>query len=172
METSNKTAHTTDNTAEIDMLKAREPLEIERDERRRFVRLEISTPMSLQTIKDSEGHYWPEGDWHIKNGTILNLSASGVLVDLDQTLEEGDVVAMNFTFQDVEGISNVLGLVKRADLEADGCLVGIEFISVEYLLDHFTQAEIDLLADNYTNFDNSIRQLLNRYIYRDARLGA
>jgi hypothetical protein len=124
--------------------------------------------MSLKKIRDTAGNYWPEGDWHIIHGTILNISGGGVLVELDQAVDEGDVVSMHFTLQDVEGLDNVLGLIKRVDIEPEGCLVGIEFITREQLIDHFSQAELDLLGEGYTNFDDSIRQLLNRYVYSAA----
>jgi hypothetical protein len=121
--------------------------------------------MSLKKIRDTVGNYWPEGDWHVINGQILNISAGGVLVELDQAVDEGDIVSMNFTIQDVEGLDNVLGLIKRVDIDPEGTLAGIEFITRERLVDHFTQAEMDLLADGYTNFDDSIRHVLNRYVY-------
>ena len=59
-------------------------------------------------------------------------------------------------------------MIKRVDIDPEGCLAGIEFISREQLVDHFTQAEMDLLGENYTNFDDSIRQVLNRYVYTAA----
>jgi hypothetical protein len=168
MKTSDKTKHIHDVEAESTGVRARRPFKVEDQEQRRFIRLEISSPMSLQKIKDGVGNYWPQGDWHVINGMILNISAGGILVDLDQAVDEGDVVSMNFTLQEVEGIDNVLGLVKRADIEPEGCVAGIEFISREVLLDYFSQAEMDLLAETHTNFDNSVREVLNRYISRES----
>ena len=164
MKTSDKTKHVRDIEATTDTLTTRRPFQVKREEKRRFIRLEISSPMSLQKIKDGGGNYWPQGDWHVIHGMILNISAGGILVDLDQAVDTGDVVSMSFTLQDVEGVDNVLGLVKRADCEPEGCLAGIQFISKDVLVDHFSQAELDLLADGYSNFDRSVRQVLDKYV--------
>jgi hypothetical protein len=166
MKTSEKTRHVQDVTVEADTLKARRPFKMTRDNKRRFIRLEISSPMSLKKLKDVEGGFWPEGDWHIIDGMILNISASGVLVDLNQAVDEGDVVSMHFTIQDVEGLDNVLGLVKRSDCSPDGCMAGIEFIAQDRLMDQFSQAELDLMGDDHTNFSSSVRQVLERYVER------
>ncbi len=164
MKTSDKTRHVQDVTVEADTLKARRPFKVTREDQRRFIRLEISSPMSLQKLKDTEGNYWPDGDWHVISGLVLNISAGGVLVDLDQAVDKGDVVSMHFTIQNVEGLEKVLGLVKRSDCEPEGCLAGIEFVTREHLVDRFSQAEIDLLDANHTNFDSSIRRVLERYV--------
>lgn len=173
MKTDKKTRHVKDIDTEFEVIKARRPFKIVKEEKRRFIRLEIATPMSLKKIKDRDGHYWAQGDWHIIHGLVLNISAGGVLVDLDQAVEEGDVVTMHFTLQEVEELDNVLGLVKRADIDSEGCLAGIEFVSRENLADCFSSAELELLGDEHTNFNTSVRQVLDRYVYREtAAVGA
>jgi hypothetical protein len=146
-------------------LAARKPFKVEMQDSRRFVRIEISSPMSLSKIKDAGGNFEPDGDWHTLHGLILNISAGGVLVEVDQPLLEGDVVSMHFTLQEIESIDNVLGLVKRADEDEGAFLAGIQFITREYLRDIFSQAEMDLLPDRLTNFNESIRDVLNKYIF-------
>ena len=171
MRVNDKTKHIRDITAEPEAVKARRPFKIAREEQRRFIRLEIASPMSLKKIKDAEGHYWPQGDWHEVHGMILNISAGGVLVDLDQAVDEGDVVSMHFTLQEVEGLGNILGIVKRTDITPEGCLTGIEFITRERLEDQFSAAEMELLGEDHTNFDASVRQVLDRYVYRETNAG-
>ncbi|MEW5794862.1 MAG: PilZ domain-containing protein [Candidatus Zixiibacteriota bacterium] len=168
MKTDRKTRHIRDVAAEKAVIRARRPFKVSQEEKRRFIRLEISTPMSLHKIKDRDGQYWTHGDWQTIYGSILNISAGGVLVDLDQVIEEGDVVSMHFTLQGVEGLDNVLGLVKRVDIDSEGCLAGIEFISREFLVDYLSQAELELLGKEYTNFDYSIRRVLDRYVYHET----
>jgi len=146
---------------------ARKPFRVEQQEQRRFVRLEISSPMTLQRIKDAQGQFTPDGDWHSVNGTILNISAGGVLVETDQPLLSGDVVAMHFIVQDVESLSNVLGMVKRSEQDQQVFLAGIEFITREYLEDVFSQAEMDLLPSSLTNFSEGVREVLNKYVFRE-----
>ncbi len=168
MRNNDKTKHVRDVSAGRDTLRTRRPFKVNREEQRRFIRLEISSPMSLKKIKDIEGNYWPQGDWHVIHGMILNISGGGVLVDLDQAVDEGDVVSMHFTLQEVESLDNVLGLVKRADIEPEGCLAGIEFMSEEFLMDHLSQAEMDLLGGEHTNFDRSVREVLERYVHQET----
>ena len=168
MKTDRKTKHIKDVSTDTAAFRARRPFKVSQEEQRRFIRLEISSPMSLKRIKDREGHYWAQGDWQLIQGLILNISAGGILVDLDQALEEGDIVSMHFTLQNVEGLDNVLGLVKRVDVDTDGCLAGIEFVTREHLVDHFSQAEMDLLDSQYTNFETSVRQVLSRYVYQES----
>ena len=168
MKTNEKARHVQDVTAEEGMIKARRPFKVTREDHRRFIRLEISSPMSLKKLKDVEGNYWPQGDWHVINGMILNISAGGVLVDLDQAVDAGDVVSMHFTIQDVEGLENVLGLVKRSDCEPEGCLAGIEFITRERLMDQFSQAELELLGEGHSHFSTSVSQVLERYVERQT----
>ncbi|MFZ5979242.1 MAG: PilZ domain-containing protein [Candidatus Zixiibacteriota bacterium] len=152
-------------------LAVRKPFRMNRENQRRFIRLEISSPMTLKKIKDAAGNFWPEGDWHVINGMILNISAGGVLVEVDQPLLEGDVVSMYFTLQDVECLDNVLGLVKRVDGEDGFFLAGVEFITREYLTDLFSRGEMDLLPENLTNFDESVRTVLNKYVYAEKLSG-
>jgi hypothetical protein len=147
--------------------KARKPFKVQEENRRKFIRLEIAAPMTLKKIKDREAHFWPEGDWHVVNGLILNISAGGVLVELDQAVAEGDLVAMQFTLQGVETLANVLGLVKRSDADEGTFLAGIEFLTRAQLPDLMSRAEIDLLGDNCANFNDCVRQVLGKYVSRE-----
>lgn len=147
------------------------PFKLEQDEMRRFVRLEITSPMSLNKIRDTLGNFWPDGEHHTINGHILNISAGGVLVELDQQVDEGDIVAMRFTLQGVEKLEWVLGLVKRSDCDEASYLVGIEFVSREALADLLTRGQMDLLPERLHDFNESIRILLNRYVRRQQMAG-
>lgn len=149
---------------ETETMTVARPFKLERDERRRYVRLEISSPMQLRKIRDIGGQYWPEGERRIIDGLIYNISANGVLVEVHQPVNEGDVVTMRFTLQDVENIEHVLGLVKRVDDDESGYLVGIEFIGRQDLNDLFTREELSHLPSKLVGFDESIRTVLNKYV--------
>ena len=69
------------------------------------------------------------------------------------------------TLQNIEVIDHVIGLVKRADSDNGEYLIGIEFITTEYLDDYMSQAEIDVLAKKVTSFDEKLRKVLNKYVY-------
>ena len=142
----------------------REPLKVEQENRRRFVRLQISSPMSMRKIKDIFGNYWPDGGDYAISGSILNISACGVLVELDQPLNEGDVVAMRFALEKVDPLDGILGIVKRCDVDDEASLAGIEFVERKDLSDRLTNAEMELLSQKLMNFRASVRDVLGRYI--------
>jgi hypothetical protein len=148
-------------------IRARKPFRVEEDNSRRYIRLEISSPMSLNKIKDVFGNFWPGENTPVIHGTILNISAGGLLVECDQPLNEGDIVSMRFTLQDVEALDNVLGLVKRCDPEEGCSLAGIEFISRNRLEDKLTSAEMELLTEKVANFHQSVQKVLERYLYHE-----
>lgn len=149
----------------VAQLQVRRPFELGTEGTRRFVRLEISTPMSLQKIRDLSGNFWPEGEVHIVNGMVLNISAGGVLTELDQMVHEGEIVTMNFTLQGTERLDHVLGLVKRVDGQEDCIIAGIEFLTMERLADYLGDAEIELLAEQNGDFNHAVREVLEKYVY-------
>ncbi|MCM2272956.1 MAG: PilZ domain-containing protein [candidate division Zixibacteria bacterium] len=152
---------------ETDTLTIARPFALEQDERRRYIRLEISSPMELRKIRDIGGQYWPTGERRVIDGLILNISANGVLVETSQPINEGDVVTMRFTLQDVEHIEHVLGLAKRVDADSDGYLVGIEFVTREDLGDLFSKEELTQLSGQLIAFDESVRRVLNKYLRKE-----
>lgn len=147
-------------------MEVRKPFKMDRDRQRRFIRLEISAPVWMKSVKDSLGDFSKKQDYHF-HGTVLNISAGGVLVDLEEQIAERDIVLMRFILQDTEELDNVLGVVKRVEKDGEGYLAGIEFISRENLLDMLSQAEIDLLSENADGFEEKVHELLGRYLYRD-----
>ncbi|HUV31676.1 MAG TPA: PilZ domain-containing protein [Acidobacteriota bacterium] len=171
MKTNPKARSSREADADREAVSVQGPFELESQNKRRFIRLEISMPMSLQKIKDPAGGFWPDGDCRVIQGLILNISGGGVLVDLNETLNEGDIVSMRFTLQEVEALDNVLGLVKRVDHEPDAILAGIEFITRDYLQDLFTRGEMDLLPGKYADFEESVRNVLNHYVRRTRVTG-
>jgi len=152
-------------------IKARKPFKVKEESGRRYVRLEISTPISLNRIKDIFGHYNPAEESLVVNGRILNVSTGGVLVEIDQPLNSGDIVSMRFTFQDVKSPDNILGLVKRCDCEEDCILAGIEFVSWDDLQDKLSAGELELLSENTTTFYDSIHKVLEKYLYQEEVAG-
>jgi hypothetical protein len=147
-----------------DNVVALKPLVLSRDNNRRYVRLTISSPIAFSRIKDIFGNFTPEcGDYPI-DGTILNISEGGLLAEMDEPLNEGDIVAMRIIMEKVEPLEGVLGLVKRCDHEDECNLVGIQFVRREELIDQLSQGEIELLSDRLDHFDQTVRLLLNRYL--------
>ncbi|MEK7775387.1 MAG: PilZ domain-containing protein [Candidatus Zixiibacteriota bacterium] len=169
MKTSTRTRFVSDVESRSEGFTASSPFKVQNDNQRRFVRLEISVPMSLNKIKEYGGSFWPQGNSYTINGTILNLSAGGVLVELDEVLNEGDIVSMRFTIQNEETLDNVIGVVKRSEqLEEPTSLTGIEFISKERLSDLLSSGELKSLPNNLFDFQQSVERVLNKYIRRES----
>ncbi len=148
-------------------LKVRPPLTIEKDERRSFVRLQISSPLYVRRVKDIFGKFAAEGREEIE-AQILNLSACGVLVEVEQPLNQGDIVGMRFEIEGIDNMGGVLGLVKRSEVGEDFHLAGIQFVNRDQLSDTLSESELELISDNFTEFGQSVREVLGRHLYRES----
>jgi hypothetical protein len=145
------------------------PFETERDEdNRKFVRLDISAPVAMYHLKDGDQPLTPMEHARYLEAMLLNISAGGVLVELEQELTAGDVVCMRFTLQDVEAIDNVLGLVKRCEVDEDMYLAGIEFASREQLADLLSQPDMEMLPEQATSFHEQAQVVLEKYVQSEA----
>ena len=142
----------------------KKPFKLKKENQRRFVRIEISAPVSIKNLRDDINNITDDAVYTIE-GTIFNISANGVLVEMQETVEVEDFLLMKFIIQDVETIDSVLGLVKRVDVENNNNLVGIEFLSPNILQDRFSQPEIELLEENIKNFNDKIHETLKKYLY-------
>lgn len=147
-----------------DTVRVKKPLKLQSENQRRFIRLTISSPINFRRIKDIFGNFTPDTDEYPIDGSILNISEGGVLAELDQPLNEGDIVAMRIVMEQVEPLEGVLGLVKRCDHEDDFHLVGIQFVRREDLADKLSQSEMDLLSEDLSHFSQSVQELLGRYL--------
>lgn len=147
-----------------DTIRVKKPLRLQSENHRRFIRLTISSPINFRRIKDIFGNFSPDaGDYPI-DGTILNISEGGVLAELDQPLNEGDIVAMRIIMEQVEPLEGVLGLVKRCDQDEDCHLVGIQFVRRDDLTDKLSQSEMELLSEDLNHFSQTVQELLGRYL--------
>lgn len=143
----------------------KKPFKLYKDRKRRYIRLEISEPISFTILKDQSSGFQPLQDGQIHGGSILNVSAGGILIATETPLEEGSVIIMKMSLQEVEVIDKVIGVVKRADADDGEWLIGIEFISKEYLVDHFSSAELDIIPKEVASFDERLKKILNKYVY-------
>lgn len=164
MKTEDKTKFISDVDIAEQNITVKKPFKLQSECRRRFIRLEISSPMSLNRVKDIFSNFWPNGDEIVISGTILNISAGGLLVDVESPLNEGDIVSMHFSLQECEDIEKVLGLVKRTDCQDDFTIAGIEFVTKDDLQDKLSNGEIEMLDDNFCEFGDSVANILSKYI--------
>ena len=167
MTDSTKVKFVNDVEVEQSELRVRKPFTVTQENQRRFIRLEIATPMSLRKIKDIFGNFWPQDQVFAVSGDILNISPGGVLIETEEPLNEADIVAMRFTLQDQKSLEHVLGVVKRVDRDEEIYLTGIEFVNRDHLTDTLTRGELDLLSNRLDDFQHSVQDVLEGYLYRE-----
>jgi hypothetical protein len=151
--------------ADVNIVEVKAPFKLYKDDKRRYIRLEISNPADYSVFKDRCGGFWPKGDGPSYKGSILNISAGGALIISEIPFEEGTLLLLKMTLQEVEIIDNVIGIVKRAESDQGEWLIGVEFISRECLADYLTAAECDVISDDVASFDEQLRSALNKYVY-------
>ncbi len=166
MKTAEKTKFISDIDLEESKISVRKPFKLNQESRRRFIRLEISSPMSLNKIKDIFSNFWPEGDNTVISGTILNISPGGLLVEINEPLNEGDIVSMNFTLQGYEKLDKILGVVTRTDCQEDFIFAGLKFVSKSDLEDRLSKPELEMISDTYSNFTDTVSSVLKKFIYQ------
>jgi len=154
-----------------DTTSVKPPFRLSQDGQRRYVRLEISEPVSYSILKDHDGRFSPQGERPYYSGSILNISAGGTLIVSEKPLEEGTILFMKMLLQDIEVLDNIIGIVKRSEMDAGDWLIGIEFVARENFADLFSEAEIKVLPENAASFDERIKATLNKYIFRKKVAG-
>ena len=141
------------------------PFQIMEDNRRRFIRIDFEEPICYTTLKTSEGGFWPDGDGPSGKGEILNISAGGFLMFTSEPVMENTLLSMSLKIEGCDEVNNILGLVKRSEIDSGGYLVGIESITREKLYDILDSQEIERIPADVASFTERLRALLNNYIY-------
>lgn len=139
----------------------KQPLQLYKERKRRFVRLEIAAPVTYGILNIDRP--LDEALHNQQNGTMLNLSGGGVLMVVDQSLVEGTYLTMSFELAGSDLITGIAGKVKRVDDDGEGgYLVGIEFCSETELSSIFGSANIGSVI---SSFDTKVKRFLLKYIF-------
>ncbi len=141
------------------------PFQIMEDNRRRFIRIDFEEPVRFFVIKAADGAFWPDSDGSVGDGEILNISAGGILMFTSEPILESTLLLLTVNIEGVDAIDNILGKVKRTEIDSGGYLVGVETITREQLFDILTPDEIEKLPPSVSSFTERLRSILNRYIY-------
>jgi len=163
-----KIKHVSDYEVDNNDISIRKPFKIHVEEKRRFIRIEISSPVAIGNLKDNLEHIAVNEDIYTIQGNILNISPGGVLIDLSEPLFENDIVLMKFTLQDDIKLNNVLGMVKRVENDQDTYLTGVEFISRKSLEDRLSQADLDSISNVVADFETGVKKTLEKYVYQNS----
>ncbi len=139
----------------------KQPLQLYKTRRRRYVRLEIAAPIVFAPINIDR----PLDQDHLdqQTGTILNISGGGALLACRKQLAENSYVSMNLELAGLEILTGVVGKVKRIDDDGDGeYLVGVEFCTEKELVSVFGESNIGSVI---SSFDNRVKRYLLRYVF-------
>ncbi len=139
----------------------KQPLQLYKERKRRFVRLEIAAPVTYGVLNVDRPLSEALQDQH--SGTILNISGGGVLMVGETGLTEGTYVTMSFELTGSDLITGIAGKVKRVDDDGEGgFLFGIEFCSETELDSVFGSANIGSVI---SSFDTKVKRFLLKYIF-------
>ena len=138
--------------------------DIRRIQRRRFVRLNVSGDMTFRVLESNRGD---EGILGQKcTGSLLNISAGGVLFETDSSVEPDSLLILDFSLKGRYSLNNILAAVKRVEPLDDGkFVVGTEFITRDNRADYGLEALAELLPPDSGTFDESLQKLVVKFIY-------
>lgn len=137
------------------------PVQLHRGKKRQYVRLEVEAPITFARIDLDR----PLEDLETRQieGTILNISGGGVLIDSNQGVAEGEYIAMSFELREYEMLSGVVGRVQRLDEDGeDGCLLGVEFCGERELINVFGEANV---GARLASFDERVKRTILKFIF-------
>lgn len=146
--------------------KAETQTETEMRQKRRYVRLEVFSPVVFHVlVVDSDKRVRSHPD---KNaGILLNLSGGGALISTSDTVSTNDLVLLNFEIKGFENLTNILGRIKRVEECEDGeRLVGIEFLTPEQIDDPVLAQNLARLSGNPMGFSEGLKRLVSRYVFQ------
>ncbi len=164
--TKNRTKFISEVTTDESVVKVKAPFKLYKDKSRQYIRLEISEAVNYSILKDSENQPVPESERPEYDGLILNLSPGGALIESDHPTEDGALLLLKLSLQEIETLENVVGLVKRCEPLEGKWMIGVEFVSQRYLHDSLSAAQIELIPGGSLSFEEKIQTVLGRYVFQ------
>lgn len=138
--------------------------EIRREQRRKYVRLDISEDINFRILESSDKE--DAGISPESKGSLLNISAGGFLFETDKEIRPGSILIINFKLKDHYKLENILAVVKRVEQdEGDLNLVGSEFITRINKADYGLERLDDFLPQGTGTFDENLQRLIMQFIY-------
>lgn len=162
--TRSRTKFISDVTTDDSIMQVKAPFKLYKDKSRRYIRLEISEAVNYAILKDSENEPRSGADRPEYDGQILNLSPGGALLESDYPAEDGALLLLKMSLQEIETLENVVGLVKRCEPVEGKWMIGVEFVTRNYLQDNLSSAQIDTIPGGSLSFEEKIQHVLGRYI--------
>ncbi|OGC90835.1 MAG: hypothetical protein A2W25_12945 [candidate division Zixibacteria bacterium RBG_16_53_22] len=136
--------------------------DINRTQRRKFVRLDLSGKMQFKTLDTARAdNPGPE-----LLGTLLNISAGGVLFESPVKVSERGFIIVSFTLKGRQTLDGILAVIKRCEgSKAKGYLIGAEFVTRRNFGDHDIRQIDEFLPPGAGTFDENLQKLVVQFIY-------
>ena len=144
------------------------PFPIRSSQGRKYVRIEITSPVDFRLLISKRGRIRLSKDKC--SGKIMNLSCGGILLESGEALPEGTFVLLSLNLNGVVVLEGVLGKIKRVEPTEDGeYLVGVEFCLKEELENFASKEQIQKLPVKVGSFNHKLREIISSHV-RTARL--
>jgi c-di-GMP-binding flagellar brake protein YcgR len=149
-------------------LTGKSPFSIRSSQGRKYVRIEITSPVDFRLLIPKRGRIGLSKDKC--SGKILNLSCGGILLESGEALPEETFVLLSLNLNRVVALEGVLGKIKRVEPTEDGeYLVGVEFCLREELERFASKEQIEKLPVKVGSFNHKLKEIISGYI-RTAHL--
>jgi c-di-GMP-binding flagellar brake protein YcgR len=142
--------------------------EVCRLQRRKFIRIDIAGNLGLRIFDNLAGKragFGPE-----ITGTLLNISAGGLLFECSHKLNSDDLILLNFSLKSKHSLKDILAVVKRSEgSKSKGYLIGAEFMTRSHYKELGLEKLDDFLPPGCGTFDENLQKLVLRFIYDQQR---
>lgn len=149
--------------------------DVRRSQRRRFVRIDINGNIAYKTLEINKA-----GNKTLsleKTGELLNISAGGILMTTSDSLNQDEIVLLNFSLKNSQRLENILGVTKRLDKSQNPAtgreeiLVGIEFFSREKFEEKYAFDINECLPSDVKYFTDALQQAIVQFVYKQQVAG-
>jgi hypothetical protein len=144
-------------------LTAKDPFPIRSSQGRKYVRIEVTSPVDFRLLIPKRGKIRLAKDQC--SGKILNLSCGGLLLESRETIPEGTFLLLSLNLNGLVILEGVLGKIKRLESTKDGeYLVGVEFCLREELENFASKEEIEKLPVKVGSFNHKLKEIILSYV--------
>jgi len=139
------------------------PFPLGRSHGRRYVRIELSSPIHFRLLSCKKGKLKLSRDR--TRGEILNLSEGGMLLITDHPVPEDGFMLLTLNLNKLVILEGVLGKIKRVETSGEGdFLVGVEFAPKEELEKQTSLEQIEELPVKVASFNHKLREIITSYL--------
>ncbi|MFZ5979244.1 MAG: flagellar brake protein [Candidatus Zixiibacteriota bacterium] len=143
------------------------PKNIQRVQRRLFVRIELSDKVSYANLAPLKNGIEDIKKLSWQHSHTLDISGGGLLMIITDEVRNKDLLLMRVNyFREVNLPEYVVGNCKRTCTKNNARCVGIEFVISNQLSRYFSQNEMKLLPPSVTDFDRRAQDRLVNDIFR------